>query len=231
MGRAVGKKWVILLPALTLLAAACGSGNGNGSGSVLGSKAQTLVGIAASDGVGIGALRPDSDNWVARLGAHLPSGTHVVNLGISGATVAQSLEQELPVAIDARPNLAAVWLGVNDFQQGVSLTAFSSSLEKIITRLHSDARTSVFVGNLPDLRQLNAFAGRDPAALDAEVRRWNAEIARVAGAQNASVVDVYAAWTATKDRAGLVSSDGLHPTTAGYQRIADLFWQAMLAAP
>ena len=30
--------------------------------------------------------------------------------------------------------------------------------------------------------------------------------------------------------ARLVSSDGLHPTTAGYQRIADLFWQAIRRA-
>jgi len=194
--------------------------------------AQVLVAIGASDAVGIGATNPDSDNWVARLGAKLPSGSRVVNLGISGATAQQAEEQELPVAQDTAPTLAAVWLGVNDIEQNVSLDAFSANLTGVLSGLRQTG-AKLFVGNLPDLRLLPAFNGRDPAALDGLVRSWNATIARIAGEQGATLVDIYIAWGDVKDakeRAGLVSADGLHPTSAGYNRLAELFWQAIDSA-
>jgi lysophospholipase L1-like esterase len=194
--------------------------------------AQALVAIGASDAVGIGATNPDTDNWVARLGAKLPSGSRVVNLGISGATAEQALQQELPVAADAAPTLAAVWLGVNDIQQNVPLDVFTTNLTGVLSGLRqSDAK--LFVANIPDLRLLPAFNSRDSAALDAQVRSWNAAIARIAREQGATLVDLYTAWGDVKDakeRAALVSADGLHPTSAGYSRLAELFWQAIEAA-
>ncbi len=196
-----------------------------------GDHAQVLVAIGASDAVGIGATNPDTDNWVARLGAKLPSGSRVVNLGISGATAEQALQQELPVAADATPTLATVWLGVNDIEQNVPLDVFSANLTGVLSGLRQSG-AKLFVANLPDLRLLPAFNGRDPAALDGQVRAWNAAIAHIAHEQGATLVDLYTAWGDVKDakeRAALVSADGLHPTSAGYSRLADLFWQTIEA--
>src|SRR5437763_10610100 len=107
---------------------ACGRGAARaGDGAAARVRGTVLVGIGASDAVGIGATNPDQDNWVAQLGARLPAGTRVVNLGISGATAAQAETQELPVALDAAPTVVAVWLGVNDFADRVPLAAFSQS--------------------------------------------------------------------------------------------------------
>jgi lysophospholipase L1-like esterase len=152
-----------------------------------------------------------------------------VNLGISGATAAQAAEQELPVAEAAAPTLAAIWLGVNDVEQNVSLDAFSTNLTSILSGLRQTG-AKLYVGNLPDLRLLPAFNSRDPAALEAQVHSWNAAIGRIASAQGATLVDLYTAWGEAKERAGLVSADGLHPTSAGYARLADVFWQAIDSA-
>lgn len=228
-GWGVGKVGLMLLAAIALLAGGCGQYALSGTAGARPAP-RVLVGIAASDGVGIGATNPDRDNWVAQLGARLPAGTRVINLGISGATAAQAAEQELPVALDASPGAVAVWLGVNDFEQSVPLPAFSQNLTDILGALRQQTSARVYVGNLPDLRLLPAFSSRPPEALNGDVGRWNDEIARVTAASGARLVDIYSAWTAPKDRGDLVSSDGLHPTTAGYQRIADLFWQSMRAA-
>lgn len=215
--------------AVCLLAMACRAAGApdDGAGANANVGRPTLVAIAASDAVGIGASNPDRDNWVTQLGAKLPAGARVVNLGISGATAAQAATQELPVALDAAPSIAVVWLGVNDFQARVSLTAFAADLTRILGALKAQTGARLFVGNLPDLRLLPAFAGRDPAALDAEVEAWNAQIARAAQDAGATVVDIYRSWAAARDRGALVSGDGLHPTTAGYARLAELFWQAI----
>jgi lysophospholipase L1-like esterase len=102
----------------------------------------------------------------------------------------------------------------------------------VLSGLHQTG-ARLFVANIPDLRLLPAFNGRDPAALDVQVRGWNAAIARIAHEQGATLVDLYTAWGDLKDakeRAALVSADGLHPTSAGYSRLADLFWQTIEVA-
>jgi lysophospholipase L1-like esterase len=224
----LGRTAPALLAAFAVITAACGH-NTTRIGVRPPAGRTALVAIAASDAVGLGATNPDRDNWVAQLSARLPSITRVVNLGISGATAAQAAQQELPVALDAAPTVAVVWLGVNDFQDHVSLDDFSRNLAQILSDLRQHTVARVFVGNLPDLRLLPDFAGRDPAALAAEVDRWNAAIAGIAAEQGAQVVDIYTAWSRLRESASLVSGDGLHPNSAGYQRIADLFYQQIQA--
>lgn len=233
VGGGVVRAGLIGLVVLTLILCGCRAAGTPASSMVpaSGEHAQVLVAIGASDAVGIGATNPDTDNWVARLGAKLPSGSRVVNLGISGATAQQALQQELPVAADAAPTIAAVWLGVNDIEQNVSLATFSTNLTDVLSGLRQTG-AKLYVANLPDLRLLPSFNGREPAALDSEVHSWNAAIGRIAREQGAILVDLYTAWGDVKDakeRAALVSADGLHPTSAGYNRLAELFWQAIEA--
>jgi lysophospholipase L1-like esterase len=212
------------LPLAALGAAACApSGTGNRAVPV-------LVAIGASDAVGVGAANPDQDNWVSRLAAHLPDSARVVNLGISGATAEQAAQQELPVALDTAPTFVAVWLGVNDVQQGVPLPQFADTLRTILSAFSAQAGARVFVGNLPELETLPAFQGSDAAALRRTTVEWNASIATAAQEAGAILVDIHAAWAAAGDRDALISRDGLHPSSAGYRRIADLFWQAMQRA-
>ena len=210
---------VLLLAALAMGCDAPARSAGNSANTRL------LVGIAASDGVGIGASNPDTDNWIAQLAAML-GGTHAVNLGIAGATAFQAETQELPVAVDAHAGVAVVWLGVNDYEQRVQLPDFSNNLANILGGLRSSG-AKVFVANLPDLRQLPAFDRTNPATLAADVASWNGEIARQAQANGATLVDLYSAWQCAPDRGSLISGDGLHTTTLGYRALATLFHQAI----
>jgi acyl-CoA thioesterase-1 len=212
---------------MAALFAGCGQQSASGRATGTGGK-QVLVGIGASDAVGIGATDPDRDNWVAQLGARLPSGSRVVNLGISGADSTLAVQQELPVALDIAPTIAVVWLGVNDFSEGMTLPSYTDSLATLLRDLRDNGRTRVFVGNLPDLRLLPAFKDRDPASLQAAVTQWNAAIAQVTQSAGADLVDINANWSELRDHPEYISGDGLHPTSAGYRRLADLFWQAIM---
>jgi lysophospholipase L1-like esterase len=207
---------------LAALAAGCGAS----ARSAADPPSRVLVGVAASDGVGIGATNPDTDNWISQLGAMLGGGTHVVNLGIGSATAFQAETQELPVAQDAHPTIAVVWLGVNDYAQGVPLATFSGNLANVLNGL-TGTGAKVYVANLPDLSLLPSFASRGAQQLAADVTAWNAAIAQQAHASNATLIDLYSAWRAAPDKAALVSADGLHPTTAGYRALATLFLDAI----
>src|SRR6266536_2015082 len=60
----------------------------------------TYVAIGASDTAGVGVEDPEREAWVNVLAQALPQPVRVVNLGISGATARQAVDDELPQALD-----------------------------------------------------------------------------------------------------------------------------------
>lgn len=185
------------------------------------------VGLGASDTVGVGADRPALEGWVPRVHEALPAGTQLLNLGVSGATLDEVLQAQLPPALDARPRWVSLWSGVNDIRAGVALATFVAQLDSVLQSFAAqrpDAGSphpKVLVLNIPDLRYLPAFGSRAPADLDATVRRWNAAIADAARRHGATVVDLYAHGSELEAHPEYISADGFHPSSAGYQRIAE----------
>jgi acyl-CoA thioesterase I len=192
--------------------------------------APLYVAIGASESVGTGARDPATEGWVAQLHQKMPAGTKLANLGIGGLKTRQAVEQVLPVAVDLQPTVVTVWLAVNDLTGGITLDAYRADLDALLGGLRRDTRARVYVANIPDLTALPAFAGRDAAPLRRELERWNAAIAASAEANGAMLVDLFTGWQELRDRPEYVSRDGLHPSTRGHRRLAELFWAAMQGA-
>ena len=186
----------------------------------------TYVAIGASDAVGIGASNPETDGWVPRLGARLGSNVRVVNLGVSGSTLSQALQEQLGPALDAQPDVITVWLAVNDLNARVPLEQYAASLDSLLGQLET-THARVLVGNVPDLAALAAYRGTDPEPLRAEVDSWNAVIAETAARHGATPVDLYARWQEIAEHPEYLSADGFHPSSEGYQALADVFAGAL----
>ena len=183
------------------------------------------VALGASDSVGVGANNMAGDAWPTLVHAQLPPETQLLNLAISGATLDEVLRSELPPAIDARPRWVSIWPGVNDLRANVPLPTFSHQLDEILSSFdqpESGTRPTLIVLNIPDMRHLPALRGFNPALLDQTVRRWNQSIAEIAARHEAVLVDLYGYGQELADHPGYISADGFHPSTAGYQRIAEL---------
>ena len=56
----------------------------------------------------------------------------LVNLGIPGIDVHEALELEVPVALDAHPDLITVWLAVNDLVDKVPLASYRDDLDTLL---------------------------------------------------------------------------------------------------
>ncbi|HEV7887531.1 MAG TPA: SGNH/GDSL hydrolase family protein, partial [Acidimicrobiales bacterium] len=155
-----------------------------------------------------------------------------VNVGISGATVQQALDQELPKALAATADLATVWLNVNDIVKFVSAEQYEGRLRTLVKALRRGGRARVLVANTPPLEVLPA--ARPYAALAAgAVASYNAAIARVVQEEGAELVDLHAAGLAAQrdGRApALVAQDGFHPSTAGHAAVAAEFLRVYRAA-
>jgi lysophospholipase L1-like esterase len=188
----------------------------------------TYVAIGASDAVGVGAANPETDGWVPRFGARLGPDVRVVNLGVSGSTLSQALQEQLGPALDARPEVVTVWLAVNDLNARVPLDHYAADLETLLRQLDS-THARVLVGNVPDLAALAAYRGQDPTAVRSEVDRWNEVIATLTARHGDTLVDLHAHWQEISEHPEYLSSDGFHPSSAGYQALADVFAAALQA--
>src|SRR5216683_6455759 len=165
-------RWAVLVAAgLVVAMAAAGC-----SARAQAARPTTYVAMGASDAVGLGARDPVTEGWVPRFGAHLGSDVRVVNLGVSGSTLAQALDEQLGPALDAQPDIVTVWLAVNDLNARVSLERYAADLDTLLGQLES-THARVLVGNVTDLGRLAVYRGTDPSVLQAEVSRWNAAIA------------------------------------------------------
>ena len=189
------------------------------------------VAIGASDTVGVGAADPRTGSWPARIAARLPAATDYVNLGVSGSQAAQAAREQAPAAAGLRPQLVTVWLAVNDLNAGVSAVDYAASLRAVVEPLVSKTQARIFIGNVPDLRPVPAYAGVDQATLLSKIVAYNAaiETLTVAYAGRVTVVDL-ATGSAALVSTMTVSGDGFHPSDAGYALIADRFLAAIAAA-
>ena len=188
------------------------------------------VAIGASDSVGVGASDPGTGSWPARIAHLLPLGAAYRNFAVSGSLTGQARREQLPLALREQPTVVSIWLAVNDLNANVTPQEYGAELGAIVDALARDTTARAFIGTVPDLRAVPAYAGVDAAALLARIRAYNDAIAAIAAAHpgRAIVVDLFTG-SAQLTSQLTVSQDGFHPSDAGYALIADRFVAAMRA--
>lgn len=223
---------------LLALATACSNGGSvDASDTASAAPPGTYVAVGGSATVGVGAVRPLIEAWPQVLYRDaVDRNTVFVNLGLEGSTVAQALEEQLPLALELRPTLVTVWLNVNDLAAGVPVATYEQQLAELVHALRQDGSARVLVANTPPVEKLpayQAFTGSrfpSPEEVAAVVAAYNAAIERVADTEGADLVDLHAADVeAAEDGTfdSLVSEDGFHPSAEGHAAVAEAFAAAL----
>ncbi|HZC04141.1 MAG TPA: SGNH/GDSL hydrolase family protein [Ktedonobacterales bacterium] len=242
---------VLLLMTTLLTLAACGA---SGVGSTAGQSSATAtspsaastttapavryVALGASDAVGVGATDPNRTAYVPIIISRLPKGSAALNLGISGETLHQALDDEVTQAVAANPTLITVWLVGNDFKNCVPLAQYGADLNTLLTKLQQQTHAKIFVANAPDFSALPAVqaqaasgsfcgAAGSLASVRALAQQWNQVINASVAAHHDTLVDLFN--TDLASHPGYVSNDGFHPSDQGYLALANLFWSAITA--
>jgi acyl-CoA thioesterase I len=245
--RRLHSPWISgLLVALTLIFSACSTGvlQGNNSPAHAGLQSTavqstpismpggpvTYVALGASDAVGVGSNFPGSQGYVPLVAAHLPKGSHLINLGISGIHLHEALSEELPLALSTSPNLITIWLVANDFVGGVTYDDYVHDLNMLLQQLHTITHSRIVMADLPDLTRLPAFANETPTQkshmLNA-IQQWNTGIAQLAKRYGVVLVDLFSQGSRLTAHPEYISIDGFHPSPSGYVQLANDFWQAI----
>jgi len=149
----------------------------------------------------------------------------VVNAGLSGEQAGDGLPRLRGVLSQHSPEVFLLLEGANDLiwwkteVPGVRRTA--EALEELVNEaLRRNVR--VFLATLPPWRAGN-YRQLDPT----RPAQLNVEIDSIARRRGAVLVDLYTAMLPEIDT--LIGRDGLHPTEAGYERIAQVFFEVIRA--
>jgi lysophospholipase L1-like esterase len=177
--------------------------------------------VALGDSTVEGLDDPDGHGgyrgWADRLAERIASAQGSVlyaNLAIRGRTTRRIREEQLPAALQMRPDLALVVSGTNDLlRPRFDASALRADVETMQRELVS-AGATVLTFTLPDLAAVIPLA----RLLRRRLLAMNHAIRDAAAASGALVCD-FAAFPVTSDPR-LWSDDRLHANSAGHERIA-----------
>lgn len=254
-----GRRPVALAVAITILGAAC-TGADPGQRTTRQPRAAerpiVYAAVGASETAGIGTDDPFEDAWPRVLWRTLPTGSVLYDFGVGGSTTRQALREQTEVARAVDPDLATVWLNVNDLFSGIEPEPFGRKLRRIIHQLRRGGHTTVLVANTPRLdtlplylacrsddglnvaplgnvvlcRRDTPFAAPPPGIVRAAVADYNRQIERVVRLEGAVLVDLFALGDVPNLHPDYVSPDGLHPSTEGAEAVAIAFGRALAKA-
>ena len=171
-----------------------------------------VIGDSYSNGEGVGLEHSWPAQLAARLGAEV-----VVNNSVTGWTSQQAIDHQLEDFRRARPEVATLQIGVNDWVQGVDAETFRRNLRTLLdAMLEVVGAPQRLIGvTIPDFSMTREGAtyarGRD---VSAGLAAFNAIVAAECAARDVSVVDVF-------DLSSDTADDGLHPSAAELARWTD----------
>ncbi len=185
----------------------------------------TYVALGDSTGVGLGAR---NGGYVTRLFKrllqHRPD-SKLNNFCVSGATTSDVLRYQLNRGISARPELITLGIGINDLGHQIGLEEFATNYEEILSRLRQDTNAVIVVSNIPDVSNAPAIPIAARSQSQQIITQYNERLEQIAAEHGATVFDVY---TITHQEVPkhpeYFSSDGFHPSDAGYELWAQQMW-------
>lgn len=168
----------------------------------------------------------DPTEWPARLAAP----DEVLNYATSGHRLITQIEGQLDTAL-LEPRLSAVVVqgGVNDLNQGTLAVNMETALTSMVSKIQSKGLVAIVIGVGP-WKNYVSWSASDQTQTDL----YNTWLTDNAAALGFSHVNIY---TALEDggapdelAAAYDAGDGLHPSVAGSQLIADAVDAALVAA-
>jgi lysophospholipase L1-like esterase len=146
----------------------------------------------------------------------------VFNAGESGRRVDQDRARYTDAIKEANPQLILLMEGANDLNSFNGLTGTNQLVDNLVGMMEDMVRDAVerraipvFLATLPPQRPPKGNAG-------SMLGRYNNGLKTMAAKKGATLVDFGA-----QIPDSMVGSDGLHLTSAGYQRMAEIFFDAI----
>ncbi len=182
--------------------------------------------VGAADGIGKLVLVPAA-SYPSQLQSRLASTyteqaslISVTNAGLSNETILEGVPRFESIFPSSRAEVVLLQEGVNNL--GLIGPDTSTGLMRIMVQKAKDGGARVYVGSM-----IPTVTGRTRSSNPAALVAYNNVLQIMCTQENVKYVDLYGAML--PEASSLIGSDGLHPTEAGYRRMADLFFTILRA--
>lgn len=182
------------------------------------------IGDSSTEGLddpdGAGSWRGWADRLASQVAATNP-GLHYANLAVRGRLAEQVRREQLPRALELKPDLATVFAGVNDLlRRSPDLPTVIGHVEAMFAELTATGATVLTI-TCPDASRVMPLA----RPLRARIAAYNDAIRAAARRTGVRLADIAAVDTAVDPR--LWSEDRLHTNALGHTRIAEALAEAL----
>lgn len=182
------------------------------------------LGDSACTGVG---ARNGGGGYAARLFTYIKRedlNARMVAPCVSGARSENVVRDQIKNLSQVKPTLVTVGIGANDVINFVDIEQFTRNFEEIISRLKSETDSTLIVMNIPDVSLAPVVPPELRALARERVIAFNKRIETIASRENLTVIDLYNKSREFSERSEFFSSDGFHPSDAGYDFWAKELW-------
>lgn len=143
----------------------------------------------------------------------------VANPSVSGFTVRDAIEIELPVVQSIKPDFVTVLIGANDNFMQRDEDDYRTDLVELLDKLQSIMTNpgNIVLVTIPDYSKSPSVQGRGEEGLSEFIQSYNIVIKEEAEKKNLPVADIFPVsqtMTGSED----YTEDGLHPSAQGYRK-------------
>ncbi len=175
---------------------------------------------------GVGVLKYE-ESYPYRLAQKLAGGNSVITLrdrSLPGARTGDLINNLLTDAINDRPDIVTLLIGVNDIHGNTAKKKFAENYSEILKRLKAGTKAEIFAVSIP-------YIGTDALLLPPfnsyfkhRTKEYNKIIKRLAQANNLNYIDLFTPTERMLDNASFCSTDLFHPSAKGYGLWADIIY-------
>jgi lysophospholipase L1-like esterase len=167
---------------------------------------------------------PEKGRWPDELARALGPDTHYENLATVGATSEQVEREQLPRAIELKPDVVTLVCGANDVLESTrpDPETYAARLSRMFARLRRAApHAEILTATYPDLSRFLDLRPRSRARVEKGMRRFN-DVSREVARRHGIVLLEGSDHPAARRRATF-AEDGIHPSPEGHRRAAAEF--------
>jgi lysophospholipase L1-like esterase len=166
---------------------------------------------------------------LARLWEGEGASVELVNPAVNGYTTDALIATELPLAATLRPTLVTLLVGANDIVRGGDATRYRAQLVRIHAGLRAAGVPADVVVGLPQPDWSLSPAARaygEAATVRASIEAFNAVMRAECERAGSRYVDLFPLMR-RQAAAGMLATDGLHPSAEAHREWADALWEAL----
>ncbi len=139
------------------------------------------------------------------------------NLGKSGDRIKHVVKNQLPQVLTLYPDLVTVSIGANDIRGRVKLSEFEKDLTYLVKTLQRETNAKIIINNIPDFSALPTLPIYIRIASKILIHRFNKSIEKISDNFGLTLVDIFKlSRQFCKQWKNFISTDGYHPSDAGY---------------